>query len=268
MALIEKGLVISHRQVAPQLYCLEMAAPEIARSANPGQFLQVRTGSTHDPLLRRPISLFDVESAKGIVTLLYRVVGKGTGLLTGLQGGDPIDVMGPLGNGFTLPAEPENVVLVGGGIGIAPLLFLGRVLRDSGSRVRALGGAASAPDLWAGNRFERLGIPFLAATMDGSLGLEGTVTQLLSGMEAIDGIDRIYACGPEAMMAAAAQITADHNIWGEVSLEEHMACGVGACLGCARLLKPADQNYIKICKDGPVFNMSEVQLYKQLGRRR
>jgi dihydroorotate dehydrogenase electron transfer subunit len=265
MSLLTKGKVLCHRQVAPDMFSLGFAAPAVARESKPGQFLQVLTGSTHDPLLRRPLSLFDVEQDKGVITLLYRVVGKGTGLLTGLNVNDPINIMGPLGRGFALPEQPEKVWLIGGGVGIAPLLFLGRVLRDRNCQVRVLGGAANAQGLWAGNRFERLGIPFMAATMDGSDGYTGLVTDLLRSQGNPDEIERIYTCGPEAMMAAVAGYAQENNIWGEVSLEEHMACGVGACLGCARQLKSGDQGYVKVCKDGPVFNMDEVELCRQQG---
>ncbi|NMC27863.1 MAG: dihydroorotate dehydrogenase electron transfer subunit [Syntrophomonadaceae bacterium] len=262
MARLEKGIILSHRQVAPEIYSLEFAAPALAREASPGQFLQVRTSPTYDPLLRRPISLFDAEAERGVVTLLYRVVGRGTSLLTELPVDGLVDVMGPLGRGFTLPERPEKVLLVGGGMGLAPLLFLGRMLKQGGSQVKILGGAADAQRLWAGNRFERLGISFSPVTVDGSAGRQGLVAELLADWPELDQVDRIYCCGPEAMMAAVSKIAREHNIWGELSLEEHMACGVGACLGCARLLQPGDTGYVKICKDGPVFNMSEVQLFK------
>jgi len=262
MARLEKGIILSHRQVAPEIYCLEFAAPALAREANPGQFLQVRTSPTHDPLLRRPLSLFDTEAEKGVVTLLYRVVGRGTSLLTELPVDGLVDVMGPLGRGFSLPGRPDKVLLVGGGMGLAPLLFLGRMLKQGGSEVKILGGAAEAQQLWAGNRFERLGMPFYPVTVDGSAGRQGLVTELLADWPELDKVDRIYCCGPEAMMAATSKIAREYNIWGEISLEEHMACGVGACLGCARQLQPEDTGYVKICKDGPVFNMSEVQFFK------
>lgn len=265
MSLLTMGKVLSHRQVAPDMFSLEFAAPEVARISKPGQFLQVRPGSTHDPLLRRPLSLFDVEQDKGVITLLYRVAGKGTSLMTGLQINDSIDIMGPLGRGFTLPAQPEGVLLVGGGVGLAPLLFLGRALKAKNCSVRVLGGAANSQGLWPAKRFERLGIPFRGATMDGSEGHQGLVTELMQESIQAGGVERIYTCGPEAMMAAAARYAQANKIWGEVSLEEHMACGVGACLGCARRLKSGDQGFAKVCKDGPVFNMDQVELYKQQG---
>jgi len=261
MSYLEKGLVLSHRQAAKDMFLMEFAAPAIAKECKPGQFLQVRSGGTNDPLLRRPLSLYDVDQNKGTISLLYRVVGKGTGLLTGIKVNDYVDVMGPLGRGFALPDRPENILLVGGGIGTAPLVYLGRALKERQCKIQVISGAACAVQLVAEDKFKQLDIAYLPATMDGSAGLQGLVTDLLATLEP-DGIDRIYTCGPEPMMELVAQYAKGNNIWGEVSLEEHMACGVGACLGCARKLKNCHEGYVKVCKDGPVFNMNEVCLYK------
>jgi dihydroorotate dehydrogenase electron transfer subunit len=188
---------------------------------------------------------------------LYRVVGRGTDLLTGVRVNEYIDVMGPLGRGFTLPDSSKNVLLVGGGVGIAPLIYLGRALKELNCQVTLMGGAAAAKQLIVGEKLQELKISFLPATMDGSAGIKGLVTDLLETHS--DEFDLIYTCGPEPMMALVARYAEKHQIWGEVSLEEHMACGVGACLGCARRLKASDEAYVKICKDGPVFNMKEVE---------
>lgn len=264
MSSIEKATALNNRQEGPSLFVMELSAPVTAQICKPGQFLHIKTGLTNDPLLRRPLSIYDVMPARGRISLLYRVVGKGTGLLTGIKVNDAIDVMGPLGRGFALPDEPQNILLVGGGVGIAPLLYLGRVLRERHCKVKVMCGAGTAAQLVAADRFEGLDITFMAATMDGSAGIKGLVTDLLSDSEA-EGIDRLYTCGPEPMMALVAKWAQTHNIWGEVSLEEHMACGVGACLGCARKLGSDDKDYVKICKDGPVFNIKEVALYKDQG---
>ena len=264
MSGLEKGMVLSNRQVATDMYILEFSAPSIARECKPGQFLHVRTGSTDAPLLRRPLSIYDVVAGSGRISLLYRVVGKGTDLLTGLMTNQYIDVMGPLGRGFTLPDRPENTILVGGGVGIAPLLYLGRVLKERQCRVLVMCGAGTAEQLVT-CKFDELDMQVLPATMDGSSGHKGLVTDLLTGLNNPGDIDKVYTCGPEPMMAAVAQWAQAHNIWGEVSLEEHMACGVGACLGCARRLKTVDEGYVKVCKDGPVFNFNEVELYKNMG---
>ena len=265
MSRLEKARILTNQQVGPELFVMELSAPEIAAKCKPGQFLNIKPGDTNDPLLRRPISIFDVAAGRGRITLLYRVVGKGTGLLTGVKVNDYVDIMGPLGRGFTLPDQPENIVLVGGGVGIAPLLYLGRVLRERQCQVTVMCGAATAGQLVAADRFQHLGISWVSATMDGSDGFKGLVTDLLNSDWVPVGIDRAYTCGPEPMMEVVAQWAQMHNIWGEVSLEEHMACGVGACLGCARKLKSDYEGYVKVCKDGPVFNINEVELYKNQG---
>jgi len=266
MSRLEKAMVLNNRQVGPELFVMEVSASVVAGKCQPGQFLHIKPGGTDDPLLRRPLSIYDVVAGSGRISLLYRVVGKGTGLLTGIKVNDYIDVMGPLGRGFTLPDQPENILLVGGGVGIAPLLFLGRVLRARQCQVTVLCGTGTAAQLVAGDRFQRLGIAWVPATMDGSEGFKGLVTDILdNSMETPANFDRVYTCGPEPMMAVVAGWAQARNIWGEVSLEEHMACGVGACLGCARKLKNNDNGYVKVCKDGPVFNISEVELYKNQG---
>lgn len=264
MSSLEKAVVFNNRQAGPGLFVMDLYAPVMAKKCRPGQFLHIRAGSTDDPLLRRPLSIYDAMPSNGRISLLYQVVGKGTGLWTKVQVNDYIDIMGPLGRGFTLPDQPEKILLVGGGVGIAPLLYLGRVLRELKCQVTVLCGVRTAAQLVAAESFEGLGIAFMAATMDGTAGVEGLVTGLLSTAGA-ETVDRVYTCGPEPMMAAVAEWAQTHKIWGEVSLEEHMACGVGACLGCARQLGRDDKNYVKVCKDGPVFNMQAVDLYKNQG---
>ncbi|MDD3363780.1 MAG: dihydroorotate dehydrogenase electron transfer subunit, partial [Syntrophomonas sp.] len=141
----------------------------------------------------------------------------------------------------------------------APLVYLGRVLKERECHVMVMCGAANADQLVAADKFKQLDIPFLPAAMDGSAGYKGLVTDLLLTQVNAGGFDIIYTCGPEPMMDLVALYAEIHHIWGEVSLEEHMACGVGACLGCARRLKASDEAYVKVCKDGPVFNMTEVE---------
>jgi len=261
MPSVEEGLILKNQRAGEDLYEMDIVAPRIIRESQPGQFIQVRVGESHDPLLRRPISIYDVNLDRGTLSLLYRVVGSGTRLLTGYRAGDYLDVMGPLGKGFTLPAKAERSLLIGGGVGMAPLLFLGRALRARNCQVTVLSGAGTVQQLAPVERFERLGMSCLIATNDGSAGTKGLVTDLLDNP--LGPIDRLYGCGPEPMMAAAASWAREHSIWGEVSLEEHMACGIGACLGCARRIRINDPGYVKICKDGPVFNIDAIELYKE-----
>lgn len=260
MATLESGLIISNEQLTADLFEMEIIAPQSALLCQPGQFLQLRVNANHDPLLRRPISIYDVDQERGTISLFYKVVGRGTNLLAAYKAQDYIDIMGPLGTGFSLPDAAVRAVLVGGGVGIAPLLYLARCLQTQECEVTVLYGVGRNQELAAARRFENLGVELLTATMDGSEGYKGLVTDLLFEQIQPHAADRLYTCGPEIMMAAVAKFAGQHNIWGECSLEEHMACGVGACLGCARKLKSSDSGYVKVCQDGPVFDLQEVEL--------
>ncbi|SHH06491.1 dihydroorotate oxidase B, electron transfer subunit [Thermosyntropha lipolytica DSM 11003] len=259
MPTLEKGLVILHNRLARDFYEIELVAPLIASSCKPGQFVHVKVGGTMDPLLRRPLSIYDVDKKLGSITLLYKVVGRGTELLTRVGVKENIDIMGPLGRGFSL-ADNQHVLLVGGGVGIAPLVYLARAAKEKGCQVTVLYGAEKRGELVAFERLRKLEVDLMVATRDGSAGHKGLVADLLHPKFLPPKIDFIYTCGPEPMMALVKKYAEENGIPGEVSLEEHMACGVGACLGCARKLKPDDEYYVKVCKDGPVFRMDEMVL--------
>ncbi|MBC7074822.1 MAG: dihydroorotate dehydrogenase electron transfer subunit [Syntrophomonadaceae bacterium] len=268
MPFLENGLVVGHTRVSEDIYELEFITPRIASECHPGQFVHIRPSlSSYHPLLRRPLSLYDVDKRLGSITVLYKVVGKGTHLLTRVRTKDYVDVMGPLGRGFTLPGTHKNVLLVGGGVGIAPLVYLARVLREEKCKVQVLHGTENQKQMVAFDKLRQIGVEFMPATADGSAGFKGLVTDLLYKKIDPAEIDFIYACGPEPMMELVAAFADQHGIPGEVSLEEHMACGVGACLGCARKLKAEDEEYVKVCKDGPVFSMDKVKLYKKINGR-
>ncbi|HCF71192.1 MAG TPA: dihydroorotate dehydrogenase electron transfer subunit [Syntrophomonas sp.] len=258
MAVNEKVVITDNRQVGQDLFVMEFCLPALAKLCKPGQFVHVLLNRQADPLLRRPLSLFDVDQAEGIIRLLYRVVGRGTELLAQKKMGDTIEVMGPLGTGFSL-CQKAKAVLVGGGVGIAPLVYLARMLSEKGCQVQVLHGAANKDQLVAASYLDYPGIELWTATMDGSIGFKGLVTELLQEQVDPSKCDFIYTCGPEPMMAAVSEYARQNHISGEVSLEENMACGVGACLGCARKLKPEDENLVKVCKDGPVFDIKAVE---------
>lgn len=260
MPYADEALVINHKQVSADMFEIEFITPQIAAESEPGQFLHVRTIKSYDPLLRRPLSLYDVDKKLGSITLLYRVKGRGTEFLTKVKPKEYLDVMGPLGKGFSLPKGSRRVVLVGGGLGIAPLVYLSRRLVEKGCSVQVLYGTESRRKLVAFERFRLIGVDFMPATLDGSAGFKGFVTELLEKKIIPENVDFIYTCGPEPMMAKVMVFARKHGIPGEVSLEEHMACGVGACLGCARKLKADDTDYVKVCKDGPVFSMDQLDL--------
>ncbi len=259
MPLSENGIVISNQQVGRDLWEMEFLAPGVAAESNPGQFVHIRVGDDHDPLLRRPLSLYDADRDRGGITLLYKIAGRGTQLLSKYAPGQFIDVMGPLGRGFNL-VHGRRVMLVGGGVGIAPLLFLARELKARENEITVFYGSSSSDEMCSLDRFIKLGVDIKSATMDGSAGFKGLVTDMMKDSIDPQSMDYIYTCGPEPMMAEVAGYAGQHGIAGEVSLEEYMACGVGACLGCARKLKETDDAYVKICKDGPVFPMDTVQL--------
>jgi dihydroorotate dehydrogenase electron transfer subunit len=259
---MEKGYVIEHKQLSDKLYEIEFICPNISFECEPGQFVHIKTGINNEPLLRRPFSLYDVDKQLGSIKLLYRIVGRGTTLMTNIKTKESIDVMGPLGKGFSVPKSPKKVLLVGGGVGIAPLVYLSRVLKKHQCSVIVLHGAGNRRQLVAFDKLREIGAEFMPATDDGSCGFKGPVTELLVKKIDVGQIDYIYTCGPEPMMAAVAEFAEEKGIPGEVSLEEYMACGVGACLGCARKLKAQDPDYKKVCKDGPVFSIKDVELFK------
>lgn len=215
----------------------------------PGQFVQVAT-ETPGVFLRRPISINDVSFDRNTIDLLIRKAGRGTKSLTALKEGDIVNILLPLGNGFSLDAHHDSrLMLIGGGVGVAPLLYLGRKLREAGLEPEFLLGARSASDVLEYDDFARIGKVHVS-TEDGSMGEKGLVTQ----HSALDGmIDRIYCCGPAPMMKAVARIAKERDIECEVSLENMMACGLGACLCC---VENTVKGNVCVCTEGPVFNIN------------
>ncbi|MDE7379320.1 MAG: dihydroorotate dehydrogenase electron transfer subunit [Paraprevotella sp.] len=219
----------------------------------PGQFAELRVDGSSTTFLRRPISIHFVDRAKNEVWFLIQTVGDGTRKLAELEAGDLLNVVLPLGRGFTLPVLPEEkVLLVGGGVGTAPLLYMGKRMVDAGCRPTFLLGARSVADLMQLDLFARYGDVY-TTTEDGSAGEKGYVTQ--HSLLEKERFDRIATCGPKPMMLSVARYAKSHGIDCEVSLENNMACGVGACLCCVEDTK---EGHVCVCKDGPVFNINEL----------
>jgi len=255
---IPKAQVTGQNKTAEKIYLLSFKAPEIAHEAQPGQFVHIKVADGYDPLLRRPISICGVDRKEGLVTIWYQVVGKGTELLSRVKKGERIDVIGPLGRGFDTEISGKRVFLIGGGMGIAPLLFLAGQL-DKENIVTAFFGGRNK------EMFEPLpgltGVEYQAATEDGSLGQKGFVTELLQKRLEIERPARIYACGPHGMLEQVARLAKQYSLPLQVSLETVMACGVGACLGCTCEKGQSEKpGWVKVCKDGPVFWEQEVKL--------
>lgn len=216
----------------------------------PGQFVQIAV-ETPGVFLRRPISINDVDADAGTIDLLVRRAGKGTEALTGMKAGDKINMLLPLGNGFTLaPATGKGrILLTGGGVGVAPLLYLGRRLKALGMHPEFLLGARSASDVLRLEDFRSIGEVHVS-TEDGSLGEKGLVTH----HPVWDSeIARIYCCGPAPMMKAVAAVAREKGVDCEVSLENMMACGLGACLCC---VENTVKGNVCVCTEGPVFNIN------------
>lgn len=220
----------------------------------PGQFVELRIDDTPSVLLRRPISVNYFDSKSNELWLLVQIVGDGTARLAALREGDVLNAVLPLGNGFTLPGSSgEHTLLVGGGVGCAPLLYLGEQLKERGCDVTYLIGARTQADLLQQEDFAKQG-RLCVTTEDGSCGEKGFVTQHTILTE--ESFDRIYTCGPKPMMMAVARYATSKQLWCEVSLENRMACGIGACLCCVENTRSGHRC---VCTEGPVFNLEELQ---------
>lgn len=259
----EVGLLLNE-EVAEGFRLARLAAPRLARTGQPGQFVQVRVREGHEPLLRLPLSLAGVDLELGTIDLLYEVRGPKTRALGSLGAGASLRCLGPLGVGFSLPVGGARVLLVGGGIGVPPLLFLGRSLLREGGRPELLVGARTA----ARHLPEQMLIPAAAtlrlATDDGSAGHRGPVTELLAEALTTTPTAAVCACGPEPMLVAVAALCRQFGVPCQVSLEEYMACGIGICVGCVvEVAAPPGaspyERYRRVCVDGPVFDARVVK---------
>ncbi len=261
----QEAEILWNREIAPGRYRLGLEAPAIAAGANPGCFVMVRASGTGAPLLRRPFSVYGlIEERSGAIgiEILYRVVGPGTARMAACAGGDRLDVVGPLGRGFRLAEPSERVVIAGGGIGVAPLVFLARRLvrkRGGAEGVVAVVGAGCENEVLGVDEFRALGIEPVVTTDDGSCGLQCRVTDPLGGYIERQCPDMVYACGPTAMLRCVAQLASKHRIACQVSVETMMACGMGACLGCA-VESTEPGVYLHACTDGPVFDAGRLRL--------
>jgi len=240
-------------------------APDIAATAQPGQFVSLRVTEGMQPLLRRPFSLHSVDRSDGNILILYWVVGTGTELLSHARPGQPLDVMGPLGNGFRAASgDPVSsggrCILVGGGSGLAPLLFLAETLTKEERPPMVVLGGRSARHLVRIRAFERCSSRLMLATEDGTAGTKGFVTAPLRGVQPdAERSTVVYACGPVPMLRAVGELADARNWDCFVSLEAMMACGLGACLGCAvKVRRPEGVAFLRACADGPVFPAREV----------
>lgn len=255
---MEKCHILSQRGLGAGIFDLVLRAPEIAAEAVPGQFVNVYL-KDHARILPRPLSLCAFDRTQGTIRLVYRVTGEGAGTeeLSSYPAGTELPVLGPLGNGF--PTELESVCAVGGGIGVPPLLAL---LKALPGRKTAVLGYRTAGQMFLKEEFDAAADAVFVATEDGSFGTAGTVIDALKTLPVQP--EAILSCGPRPMLRALKQYAAERGIALWVSMEERMACGIGACLGCVAESTETDaHSQVKnkrVCKDGPVFRAEEVVL--------
>lgn len=252
----QNAKVLSQREIAPLIYDMWIET-DLAAQAKPGQFICIYT-KDKSALLPRPISICEIREDKAALRIVYRVAGAGTAEFSGYQEGDSIAILGALGNGFPLEkAEGKKVFLMGGGIGIPPLLQLAKEMQADKQIVVGY----RDDKLFLSEDFEKYGKVYVACE-DGSVGTKGNVMDAIAA-NALEA-DMIFACGPMPMLRAIKKYAADHQIPAYISLEEHMACGVGACLGCVVKTKEVDHHShvhnARICTDGPVFEAEEVEI--------
>lgn len=262
--------VVRIESVAPLHFQISFAAPDIAARAQAGQFVHIlpRAATDCDPLLRRAFSILSVR--EGEIDILFRVEGRGTRWLSMRRTGDVLDVIGPLGHPFDLTPfhvkQPPVVLLVGGGVGVPPLIFLAQTLCARQYPPLFLIGARSQPDVLGTTGLSQMGIETRIATDDGSAGHAGRVTDLLENALSVLPPERsgvVYACGPFPMLKAVAKVAARFGVRAQVSLEENMPCGIGVCNGCVVAMKPSSESsdygrYRRICIEGPAVWAHEV----------
>lgn len=264
----EKCRVLKSEQLAPNTIRLRFEFPLLSQLAKPGQFVNIRVREALTPLLRRPFSIHRVSPAAGWVEILFDIRGEGTKLLAETREGHTIDVLGPLGNGFQIPNQLEHAILIGGGIGIAPLLFLAQELRQTNVQVKCYYGVKNQQQLCCPDDFKNIGAKMKIATEDGSSGHQGFVTDLLLIQKEYNVQQKtpsiaLFACGPPAMLRAVQQFALNRQVETQLSLESKMGCGFGVCVGCAvpaRKTTNSLTTYYLVCQDGPVFRAEEVTI--------
>lgn len=248
-----KYLVLSKKTLAKEIYDLTILCPEVAEAAVAGQFVNIKVDGF---MLRRPISICSIDKNKGTLRIIFEVRGEGTKALSQISEGSMIDIVAPLGGrGFEFCGH-ETAVIIGGGIGNPPMLAVAEHFRKNAS---VISGFRNASAVILQDDFAATGAETILCTDDGSAGRKGFVTDALKELLKTKKTDIIYACGPNVMLRRIIEIARTNGIKCQVSLEERMGCGVGACLVCAcRTIRDGNEYYAHVCKDGPVFNAEEV----------
>ena len=252
--------VIEKRLLADGVYTLVLDAPNVAKKARPGQFIHIKVPKDKSRILRRPISISDADCEGGSVEIIFQLVGEGTRLLSAVKAGNYLDILGPLGNGFTVSRNVSRLFLVGGGCGVAPIKFAASKF-DHVQRTCFIG-FKRGDDIYELPKFQKNSDRLLIATEDGSIGHKGLVTEILEGELKRNLPDLILACGPVPMLKVIQQLAGQYGVSCQLSLEQRMGCGIGACMTCVCAVHgdEGDYTYKRVCRDGPVFLSWEVML--------
>ena len=251
---VVEATILKNEEIAPDIFDMILHTKELSLTAKAGQFVKLYPDNNKN-LLPRPISICEINKKQETLRLVYQKLGEGTELFSTMLNGRKIRVLGNCGNGYTIDDEEKTHIFVGGGIGVPPLLETCKQVK--GKKIVILGFRTGQ---FLKEDFEKLGATVYIATNDGSVGFKGNVIELMKNENIIG--DKIYSCGPKPMLSALTDYVKEKNIDAQVSMEERMACGIGACVGC--VVKIGDKDnfvYKKVCKDGPVFNSLDV-VYK------
>jgi len=256
--------LVKKEQLKPDIYKFSIEAPTMVKTAKPGNFIEIRVNNDGlDPFLRRPISIYNLDKEKGILEFIFQVKGRGTEILAKKEEGSLIDVIGPLGYGTFQYENYQNLAIIGGGIGVFPLYELAKCAKQANKNVTTYLGFRNKDFVVLEAEFKKVSNQVILTTDDGSYAQKGFAINYLQKDIEAGKVDSIYACGPLPMLKALQKLASDKNIPCQISLEEKMACGLGACLGCAvKTAKSSKEKpeYWHVCKAGPVFNAKDVEI--------
>lgn len=253
--------IVKKEMLIENIYKFSIKSEELAKEAKAGQFLEIKVTADVEPLLRRPISIYNVDKEENIVEFIFQVRGRGTEILKNRNVGEYLDILGPLGNGTFSIKEYENVAIIGGGIGTYPLYELAKELKGKAKKVTMYMGFRNKELVTLEKEFSEVVDELVLTTDDGSYMKKGYAIEYLKEDYENEKFDAIFACGPTPMLKAVKEFADSKNVFAEISLEERMGCGVGACLGCATKIIDGDSfKYGHVCKDGPVFNVNRVEI--------
>ncbi len=252
-----KCKLVKTEKLKDDIFKFSIEAKEIAKISKPGQFIEIRVTEGVDPLLRRPISIHNIEG--DIIEFVFQVKKKGTTILSQKQEGDIIDIIGPLGEGIFKFEDKKNIAIIGGGIGIFPLYELAKQAKNN-AKINMYLGFRNKELVILEEEYKKISDKFVLTTDDGTYGEKGFAINFLKEDIEKEKIDAIYACGPLPMLKAVQELSKEKNIPCQISLEEKMACGIGVCLGCAVRKNEEPSQYFYVCKNGPVFDANLVKI--------